>query len=71
MSAQKHKEGSIDLSFSGFKKRWKALLHFRTPLPPIIIDDWSWKKRGWKLCRSPNPNLGGYESAILKETGFV
>ena len=43
MSAQKHKEGSIDLSFSGFKKRWKALLHFRTPLPPIIIDDWSWK----------------------------
>ena len=50
---------------NGVKEKEKmALLHFRTPPPPIVIDDSSWKNAAESFTVALTLTLGGYESAI-------
>ena len=48
-------------------ERFKALLHFRTPLP-IVIDDSSWKNAAESVIVALTLTLGGYESAIAPDS---
>ena len=41
-----------------------ALLHFRTPPPPIVIDDSSWENVAESFTIALTLTLGGYESGI-------
>ena len=41
-----------------------ALLHFR--IPPIVIDDSSWKNTAESFAVALTLTLGGYESAIAR-----
>ena len=47
-----------------FQLQENALLHFRTPTPPIVIDDSSLKNTAESFTIALTLTLGGYKSAI-------